>query len=115
MAYSNWKTVFVDSIIVWHIITCKVASVASFYLNVYLFSFPLGSVYAGLKVHPDREHFIYPLGNTVIVEHITSHRQYFLTGHTNDVSCIAVSNSGKYLASGQITHMGFKVRASHVV
>ncbi|PIK54041.1 hypothetical protein BSL78_09070 [Apostichopus japonicus] len=67
-----------------------------------------GSVYAGLKVHPDREHFIYPLGNTVIVEHITSHRQYFLTGHTNDVSCIAVSNSGKYLASGQITHMGFK-------
>ena len=37
-------------------------------------------------------------------------KQEFLTGHTNNVSCLAVSKSGRYLASGQVTHMGFKVK-----
>ncbi|XP_033117800.1 cilia- and flagella-associated protein 52-like [Anneissia japonica] len=67
-----------------------------------------GSVHAGLKVHPDRENIVYPLGNVVIIEHIQTHKQSFLTGHTNDVSCLAISKSGRYIASGQITHMGFK-------
>ena len=35
-------------------------------------------------------------------------RQQFLSGHTNNVACIAVSKSGKLVASGQVTHMGFK-------
>ena len=68
-----------------------------------------GKVYAGLKVHPDKENIIKPLGNTVIIENINTHKQYFLQGHTDDVSCLAVSKSGRYLASGQVTHMGFKV------
>ena len=42
-------------------------------------------------------------------------KQEFLTGHTNNVSCLAVSKSGRYLASGQITHMGFKVKYSGTV
>lgn len=67
-----------------------------------------GKVYAGLKVHPDKENIIKPLGNTVIIENINTHKQYFLQGHTDDVSCLAVSKSGRYLASGQVTHMGFK-------
>ncbi|XP_022080542.1 cilia- and flagella-associated protein 52-like [Acanthaster planci] len=67
-----------------------------------------GNVYAGLKVHPDKEHIIYPLGNTVIIEHITKHTQNFLQGHTDDVSCVAISKDGKYIASGQVTYMGFK-------
>ncbi|VDI01324.1 Hypothetical predicted protein [Mytilus galloprovincialis] len=67
-----------------------------------------GDVNAGLKVHPGREHLIYPLGNTVIIEHVTTKEFSQLSGHTNNVSCIAVSPSGNYLASGQVTHMGFK-------
>ncbi|XP_070579439.1 cilia- and flagella-associated protein 52-like [Ptychodera flava] len=67
-----------------------------------------GKVPNGLKVHPDCKNLIYPLGNTVIIEDVVSHKQSFLSGHTDDVSCIAVSKSGNYLASGQVTHMGFK-------
>ncbi|XP_065065504.1 cilia- and flagella-associated protein 52-like [Rhopilema esculentum] len=72
-----------------------------------------GSVPGGLLVHPDANHLIYPLGNTVVIEDLmaTKHdksRQQFLSGHTNNVSCIAVSKSGRFVASGQVTHMGFK-------
>ena len=28
-------------------------------------------------------------------------------GHDNDISVITTSRSGKYIASGQVTHMGF--------
>lgn len=36
----------------------------------------------------------------------------FLQGHDNDVSVVQVSNTGKYIASGQKTHMGFQVSCS---
>ena len=68
-----------------------------------------GSIPSGLKVHPDRQHLVYALGCTVVVEDIQSGKQDFLTGHTNDVTCIAISKSGRYIASGQLTYMGFKV------
>ncbi|OWF46478.1 WD repeat-containing protein 16 [Mizuhopecten yessoensis] len=61
----------------------------------------------GLKVHPDRHHLIYSLGNTVIIENIETKKQQTLMGHSADVSCLTVSNSGKYIASGQVIHMGF--------
>ncbi|XP_068118492.1 cilia- and flagella-associated protein 52 [Hyperolius riggenbachi] len=67
-----------------------------------------GHVPSGLISHPDREHLIYPLGCTVIIESLSKRQQHFLHGHTNNVSCVAISRSGKYLASGQITYMGFK-------
>lgn len=67
-----------------------------------------GHVEGGLAIHPDRQHMIYPLGSTIIIRDLNSGEQTFLTGHSNNVSCIAVSKSGRYLASGQVTHMGFK-------
>ena len=72
-----------------------------------------GIIPGGLLVHPDANHLIYPLGNTVVIEDLMSakhdrSRQQFLSGHTNNVACIAVSKSGKLVASGQVTHMGFK-------
>ncbi|CAH2292093.1 cilia- and flagella-associated 52 [Pelobates cultripes] len=67
-----------------------------------------GHVVSGLIIHPDREHLIYPLGSTVIIESLQKRKQQFLQGHTNNVCCLAVSKSGKYIASGQVTYMGFK-------
>lgn len=63
-----------------------------------------------MVVHPDGRHLIYSLGGTVVVRDLSRpQRQSFLQGHTDKVSCIACSSSGSYLASGQSTHMGFKV------
>ncbi|KAA8594982.1 hypothetical protein FQN60_012117 [Etheostoma spectabile] len=67
-----------------------------------------GHVFSGLRVHPDREHLIYPLGCTVILKRIKDGKQEFLHGHTNNVSCISVSKSGLYIASGQVNFMGFQ-------
>jgi hypothetical protein len=47
------------------------------------------------------------LGTTLVVRHIISRTQQFLRGHDNDISVIQVSKTGKYIASGQKTHMGF--------
>ena len=70
----------------------------------------LGQLPRGLIVHPDEKHIIYSLGCNVIIQNINSPHVEPLWGHDNAVSCIAVSHSGKYLASGQVTHSGFKVR-----
>uniref|UniRef100_S4RY15 Cilia- and flagella-associated protein 52 n=1 Tax=Petromyzon marinus TaxID=7757 RepID=S4RY15_PETMA len=67
-----------------------------------------GQVPSGLVSHPDCEHLLYPLGCTVVIRSLKGARQSFLHGHTNNVSCLAVSNSGHYVASGQVTYMGFK-------
>ncbi|XP_060723217.1 cilia- and flagella-associated protein 52 [Tachysurus vachellii] len=67
-----------------------------------------GHVFSGLRVHPDQEHIIYPLGCTLIIKNLLDKKQSFLHGHTNNVSCVSVSRSGTYLASGQVTFMGFK-------
>jgi WD40 repeat protein len=67
-----------------------------------------GSVVSGLQLHPEGKHLIYPVGCTVVVENIASKKQEFLSGHTNTVSCVAVSRSGRFIASGQVTYMGFK-------
>lgn len=67
-----------------------------------------GQVLQGLILHPDNEHLVFPLGSTIIVRHIISRTQTFLRGHDNEISCITISPSGKYIASGQKTFMGFQ-------
>ncbi|KAM4745426.1 cilia- and flagella-associated protein 52-like [Anableps anableps] len=67
-----------------------------------------GHVPFGLKIHPDRRHLIYPLGSIIILKEIEDGKQEFLHGHSNNVSCISVSKSGTYIASGQVNFMGFK-------
>ncbi|XP_020921926.1 cilia- and flagella-associated protein 52 isoform X2 [Sus scrofa] len=67
-----------------------------------------GHVPTGLKCHPDQEHLIYPLGCTILIQAIKTQEQNFLHGHSNNVSCVTISKSGVYIASGQVTFMGFK-------
>ena len=52
---------------------------------------------------------MYPLGCKVVIQNWKTNKQVFLSGHTNAISAIAISPNGKYVASGQINHMGFKV------
>lgn len=79
-------------------------------VNVELFK-NAGRVCSGLRVHPDGERLIYPLGSTVVLRTIKDGKQDLLQGHTNDVSCLSVSRSGSYIASGQVDCMGFKVKS----
>ncbi|XP_038597985.1 cilia- and flagella-associated protein 52 isoform X1 [Tachyglossus aculeatus] len=67
-----------------------------------------GHVPTGLMCHPDQEHYIYPLGCTVLIQAINHNTQHFLQGHTNNIACVTVSPSGLFIASGQVTFMGFK-------
>jgi cilia- and flagella-associated protein 52 len=64
-----------------------------------------GNVPNGYIQHPDGQTKIYSLGSTIV---ICNKKQEFLQGHTNVISCIAISKCGKYIASGQQTHMGFQ-------
>ena len=72
------------------------------------FSSLKGGVPGGLIVHPDQQHLVYSVGNTIVVENIVSKKQRFLVGHTDNISCVTLSKSGQFIASGQVTHMGFK-------
>lgn len=67
-----------------------------------------GRIYNGLRMHPNRMHMIYAIGCNLVVENLQTRGQEFLIGHNNNVSCIAVSKNGRYIASGQVTYMGFK-------
>jgi hypothetical protein len=90
-----------------------VSKVSSF-LDPYLL-LPIGKVNSGCILHPDNEHIIFPLGTTIVVRHIMTRTQRFLRGHDNDISVIIVSSSGKYIASGQKTHMGFQVSSFSLI
>lgn len=67
-----------------------------------------GNVPGGLLCHPDGENIVYSVGSKVIIKNLVTGQQSFLLGHSNHVSCLSCSASGNLLASGQITHMGFK-------
>eukprot|EP00055_Hartaetosiga_balthica_P003458 m.7868 g.7868 ORF g.7868 m.7868 type:complete len:609 (+) comp2942_c0_seq1:68-1894(+) len=67
-----------------------------------------GTVRNGLHLHPNKQHVIYPLGSTIVVEKLGGKKnQKFLQGHSDTVTTIAISPTGRYIASGQQTHQGY--------
>lgn len=69
-----------------------------------------GKVSGGLLVHPNKEQLLYALGCAVVIEKIAGKKsQQFLIGDNNGVACVAVSKSGKYVATGVVTHQGYQV------
>ncbi|XP_068149093.1 cilia- and flagella-associated protein 52 [Drosophila tropicalis] len=67
-----------------------------------------GKVENGVRQHPTTGDIIFALGNKIGIADYKKNTQEFVAGHTNTISCLDVSKSGKYLASGQINHMGFR-------
>ncbi|PFH33243.1 flagellar associated protein [Besnoitia besnoiti] len=66
-----------------------------------------GSLPNGLILHPNPTYLICGLGSAIVVRNVTEKSQKFLQGHDNKISCIALSPSGRLIASGQRTHKGF--------
>ncbi|XP_014847752.1 PREDICTED: cilia- and flagella-associated protein 52-like isoform X1 [Poecilia mexicana] len=67
-----------------------------------------GHVPFGLKLHPDKKYLIYPLGSLLILKRTDDGKQEFLHGHSNNVSCVSLSKSGVYIASGQANVVAVK-------
>ena len=65
-----------------------------------------GKIKNGLALHPLNNHIIYAVGATVIIKDVHSDKQTYLRGHTDRVSVLKVSKSGKYIASGQVAAIG---------
>jgi WD40 repeat protein len=64
----------------------------------------------GLKWHADGAHIVFPLGTTIVIRNISDNSQVFLQGHTDKVTCVALSKCGRYIASGQKAEGITKVR-----
>ncbi|XP_050433048.1 cilia- and flagella-associated protein 52 isoform X2 [Adelges cooleyi] len=62
----------------------------------------------GLILHPDGVHLIYPLGTNITAYDWSTKKQRFFEGHTNVISAVAVSKSGRLIGSGQVNYMGFR-------
>ncbi|EKX37892.1 hypothetical protein GUITHDRAFT_160084, partial [Guillardia theta CCMP2712] len=68
-----------------------------------------GTIVDGIILLPDNRSMVFALGSTIIKRDIVDPKnQQFLQGHSDRVTCMALSPSGKYLASGQVTHLGFQ-------
>ena len=64
----------------------------------------------GLCWHPNGTHIVYPLGTTVVIKSLVDGSQSFLTGHSDTITALALSPCGRFVASGQQTVFGRKVR-----
>lgn len=62
----------------------------------------INSVPNGAYFHPNGKNYVYAAGGNVIISDLNdSHLQHFLRKHDDTITCITVSDSGKYIASGQ--------------
>lgn len=68
-----------------------------------------GRIPNSIITHPDGEHLVYALGACIVIQRINDRSACdFLYGHNDKISCIAVSSTGRFIASGQMTHQGFQ-------
>ncbi|KAH8618521.1 WD domain [Trypanosoma vivax] len=68
-----------------------------------------GRISNSIIAHPNGEHLIYALGACIVIQKVRDRSSSeFLYGHNDKISCLTVSSSGRYVASGQMTHQGFQ-------
>lgn len=61
-----------------------------------------GSIPKSTIMHPNLKNYLYIAGSVIVIAEMNdANAQEFLRGHDDEVTCIALSNSGGLLASGQ--------------
>ena len=61
-----------------------------------------GAVVDSVHLHPGAREYVLIVGSSIVVRDIQDpHNQHFLTAHDDSIMCLAVSNNGNLLASGQ--------------
>uniref|UniRef100_A0A7S1HLU2 EML-like first beta-propeller domain-containing protein n=3 Tax=Hemiselmis andersenii TaxID=464988 RepID=A0A7S1HLU2_HEMAN len=61
-----------------------------------------GKIRSCLLYHPNNRDIVYTAGGCVVIADMSDpHNQVFLRGHDDYITCIALSPSGRYIASGQ--------------
>eukprot|EP00161_Ancyromonas_sigmoides_P001659 TRINITY_DN11424_c0_g1_i1.p2 TRINITY_DN11424_c0_g1~~TRINITY_DN11424_c0_g1_i1.p2 ORF type:complete len:620 (-),score=305.20 TRINITY_DN11424_c0_g1_i1:159-2018(-) len=67
-----------------------------------------GHTPSGLHLHPSMQHIVFPLGDTLCCRSLTDPSdQEFFKGCGSPIASCAVSPSGRLVAAGTSTHMGF--------
>lgn len=89
--------------------------VSEYSLSKFEFSLFAGKVCDALHYTPCGKYVIYPLGSFVVIKNLTTDKEAFFDGHSNEISCVAVSHDGTRLASGQINFTGVKVCRSNAI
>ena len=69
-----------------------------------------GKVSRSLHYTPCGKYIVYPLGSFLVVKNLTTDKEAFIDGHSNNISCLTMDASGSRVATGQITLTGIKVR-----
>ena len=60
-----------------------------------------GNLKKSVLLHPNLKDYIYIAGGSVLISEMNdSNNQSILRGHDDEVTCVAISSSGKLLASG---------------
>jgi cilia- and flagella-associated protein 52 len=68
-----------------------------------------GKVARSLHYTPCGRYLLYPLGSFIVLKNLVTDKEAFLDGHTNNISCITLTQDGDKVASGQISISGVKV------
>jgi len=62
-----------------------------------------GKVDNSVFLHPNGKDFVLIAGSSIVAGDLNDpHSQHFLTAHDDLITCIAISNDGSLLASGQV-------------
>ncbi len=70
----------------------------------------IGKIARALHYTPCGKYVVYPLGSFIVLKNLVSEREGFLDGHSQEITCVAMSHDGNRLASGQVHFTGVKVR-----
>jgi WD40 repeat protein len=61
-----------------------------------------GKIVDSVHLHPSLKEFILVAASSIVVRDLNDpHNQHFLTAHDDQITCLAISNNGQMLASGQ--------------
>lgn len=67
-----------------------------------------GKVARSLHYTPCGKYIVFPLGSFIVIKNLVTEKEAFIDGHSNNISCLTISQDGSKMASGQINITGVK-------